>query len=332
MEYFNTYKDYLTTVYGKAVYRIGVDAGFSCPNRENRRGGCVFCDGLGSSATYARAKESFYKRNSDFVSAPPQNDSLYADPLMQSRLDAIKEQIKRGAKFIKERYNSQALSLYFQAYSNTYDSIENLKTIYDYSLSLEDFYEFIVSTRPDCLEEEKLDLLETYKTKVKDVWVEIGLQSGSDKILKLMNRGCTADQYLDSAKRVHQRGLKLSSHVIIGFPGETKEDLDQTIRLVNEAPLTAIKIHNTHFTAQTQLLDSFYEGEMTAASEERHVQDLIYFLRRIKPSLIIQRVICETPNHRLAAPRGFCDKNSFLIMLREKMQKLGAVQGDLCKE
>lgn len=329
----NTYKDYLTRRYGFPVYRIGVDGGFSCPNRDSdRRGGCLFCDALGSSASYARRGESSFTRRSGFLINPPQKDSGFAGLGLKDRLASIDGQIDRGKEFIRKRYGSDRFSLYFQAYSNTYDTIENLRTIYQSALRKGPFYELIISTRPDCLSPDVLELLTSLKTEVHELWVEIGLESGSDRILALMNRGHDNACFKDSARRCAKSGINVCAHVIIGFPSETMEEKDMTIDVLDSSCVRAVKLHNLHITSQSRLLDEYFRGEITAASLERHVHDTMYFLRRLRPDIIIERLMCETPAHRLAAPRSFPDKTGFLKALETAMKASGAVQGDMWRK
>lgn len=329
----NDYKDFLISRYGFPVYRIGVDGGFSCPNRApDRSGGCVYCDALGASASYARTKESGFTRRSEFESVPPQSGSACPGSDIESRIAGIKVQIERGRAFVRRRYCSDKVSLYFQAYTNTFASVEDLRRIYSESLQMGPFVELIVSTRPDCLGLEVISLLGELRTQVQDLWVELGLQSGSDRILGLMNRGHSSACWLDASQRAADAGLDVCSHVILGFPSETEQELDATIDLINRSPVKALKIHNLHITAQSRLLEDYFDGEITAASEARHLENTEYVLRRIRPDIVIERLMCETPSHRLAAPRCFPDKSLFLADLRRKMENDGAFQGDLCRK
>ncbi len=318
----NTYSDYLMRRYGHAVYRVGVDGGFSCPNRDkNKAGGCAFCDGTGSVAVYQRQSESgFY------------HDSSYSEEVgskIIQRYASIEAQIKKGQEFVRRRYKAKDVSLYFQSWTNTYDSVENLKAIYDKALSLGDFREFIVSTRPDELDDEKCRLLASYKSDERDVWVELGLQSANDETLKEINRGHDAACYIDAAERLHRYGLKLSTHVILGLPGEVQSDFDNTIRVVGSVKSEAIKIHNLHITGGTRLADEYREGLFTVSSTARHLEIAERALRLLHPDVIVQRLVCETPSHRLIAPRYFYDKSRFLTALNDRMTAHGTMQGDL---
>ncbi len=324
-----TYKQYLLDTYSKSVYRIGVDGGFSCPNREkDRSGGCVFCDATGASATYQRKGEGIWKRTSSFQQViadrgPRKQISL------ERRLKSLEEQVEKGKKFLFERYEAQALSLYFQAWTSTYASVEELKELFDKGLSLYPFTEFIVSTRPDCLEDDVIELLVSYKDKVDDIWVEVGLQSGNDRTLERINRGHNISKFIESVNKLHEKGIKVSTHIITGLPSESNKEYDNTINLINDLNIEAVKIHNLDILGGTALFDEYIRGELTVASSKRAIETCIYFLRRLNPNIIIQRLLCETPPHRLAAPRKFYDKSKFIQQLQKRMDEFDMRQGDL---
>ncbi len=327
--YWRTYKQYLSDTYSTSVYRVGVDGGFSCPNRENdRSGGCSFCDGLGASAPYQRREEGVWKRDSNF-----QKSIAHLGPRkilsLEKRLESLETQVQKGKAFLKQRYKTDKMSLYFQAWTSTYAPIDELKTIYDKGLSLHPFTEFIVSTRPDCLDDDVVKLLSSYKHKVKDVWVEVGLQSGNNNTLAAINRGHDVETFKNAVTKLHDNGIKVSSHIITGLPEEDYKEFDKTIRLINELKIEAVKIHNLDVLGGTALFEQYIRGELTVSSTTRAVENCLYFLRRLSPNIIIQRLLCENPPHRLAAPRRFVDKSKFIQLLQKRMNALNARQGDL---
>ena len=325
-KFYNSYSDYLKNKYGYKIYKVGVSAGFSCPHRDSvtGKGGCVFCDELGSVAAYLRTNESMYKRNSEY-------EEKTLDKAVPDDLLDIKNQIKRAKTFLINRYKAEHFSLYFQSFSNTYGKIDLLKKKYDYGLSFGSWDELIISTRPDCLDDEKLMLISSYKNYLKDVCIELGLQSGSDRILKLMNRGHDVNTYMTYAEKVKNYGLSLCTHIMIGFPTESKKDLDLTIDAINNSQPDFIKIHNLNIVKDTILYQDYINGKIRAPSVDEYLNDLVYVLRRISEKIVLQRLICETPSHRLASPRNFPDKNSFIKMLDSYMEKNMYTQGDLLK-
>lgn len=342
---YRSYSSSLMEKYGHRVFRVGVDAGFSCPNRcgDKGEGGCVYCDSHGARAAYLRTNESGFRHDSGFeaeIDCPPCSANMQecnvnvlgngrlADVRLQALQD-IGSQIERGRRFIESRYKVSHFALYLQSFSNTFAPVERLRTVYDYALGDYDWEGFIVSTRPDCLDEEKLSLLESYKMRCGEVCVELGLQSGSDRLLEAMHRGHDVQCFKDACALVKDHGLGLCVHVLTGFPGEGCAELDETIAVLNEVKPDAIKIHNLNIASGTALYDSYLGGEITAPCMTRHIATVIYILRRIPSSVVIERLVCETPSHRLASPRAFADKNTFLRALESRMRELGAVQGDL---
>ncbi len=318
----NNYREYLLNKYGTSLYRVGVDGGFSCPNRtKERQGGCTFCDGTGSIAVYQRTSESAFRHDSSF------DEGVSEEVLL--RFQSIENQIKKGLEFIHRRYKAKLAALYFQSWTNTYDTADNLKHIYDMALSCGDFSEFIVSTRPDCVEDDVADLLAEYITKDREVWVELGLQSASDETLRRINRGHTLSDYIKCMERLHKRGIKVCTHVILGLPGEEREDFIETAKVLNEVGSEGVKIHNLHIPGGTKMAEEYLEGEITSWSTERYMNEVEYFLRLLNPEMIIERLVCETPSHRLMAPRHFMDKSLFLRTLNDKMEKDNTRQGDL---
>ena len=318
----NNYREYLLKKYGTSLYRVGVDGGFSCPNRtKERQGGCTFCDGTGSIAVYQRTSESAFRHDSSF------DEGVSEEVLL--RFQSIENQIKKGLEFIHRRYKAKLAALYFQSWTNTYDTADNLKHIYDMARSCGDFSEFIVSTRPDCVEDDVADLLAGYITKDREVWVELGLQSASDETLRRINRGHTLSDYIKCMERLHKRGIKVCTHVILGLPGEEREDFIETAKVLNKVGSEGVKIHNLHIPGGTNMAEEYLEGEITSWSTERYMNEVEYFLRLLNPEMIIERLVCETPSHRLMAPRHFMDKSLFLRTLNDKMEKDNTRQGDL---
>ena len=318
----NNYRDYLVKKYGGPFYRVGVDGGFNCPNRkDDHSGGCTFCDGTGSVAVYQRRSESLFTRSSDYEECVAKT--------ITTRYGVMESQILKGLEFIKRRYRAEKAALYFQSWTNTYDSVENLKAIYDKGLSYFPFSELIVSTRPDCMADDVCALLASYITPEREVWVELGLQSSNDETLKRINRGHDSLCYTRAAERAKRYGLKVSTHIILGLPGEGTEDYINTVKCVNRSGADAVKIHNLHIAGGTKMADSFYDGEVVSSSTRRHLENCALVLRHLRSDIIIERLVCDTPMHRLIEPRHFMDKSLFLRTLDDYMTENGWKQGDL---
>ncbi len=277
---------------------------------------------------YQRKAERAFTRSSPFDEEVSKTIPL-AVPSIQERCVSIREQIEHGRAFLQRRYKAELFSIYFQAWTNTYAEVSTLKTLYDAALDEGPFTELIISTRPDCITEEVLDLLEGYKSRVSKVWVELGLQTSNVETLHRIGRAHDAQCYIRSANALHLRGIGVCTHMVVGLPGETREDFRQTCLWINRAESEAVKIHNLNVSGGTRLYDWYAQGEVSVASLRRHVENSIYVLRHLEKNIVVERLMCETPNHRLVAPRTFPDKNAFLTLLEETMEGRDVWQGDL---
>lgn len=325
-----SYTDYLVERYGERVYRIGIDGGFSCPNRDlRRRGGCIYCDAKGSTAVYQRRDEQSFARDSEFVATIDNKAGIACSVTVAERKASISRQVERGSRFIDSRYGRAAKSIYFQAFTSTYDDPAVLRELYSHALQTGTYTELIVSTRPDCLSDEVIDLLASYRNTVQTVWVELGLQSGNDTTLEWIGRGHTVEDYVIAVQRLREASIAVSSHVILGFPHEQDREIMHTAEVICKTHPEALKIHNLHVVAGTRLYELFKREPFPLSSRHEHVRNTVCLLRRIPADTIIQRFISDTPGHRLAAPRDFGDKNQFLAELRREMERQDAYQGDL---
>ena len=269
------------------------------------------------------------RRVPDFVEDIDTITTAQVPKTLEQRKDAITTQIQRGSHFLQQRYPGCAMSIYFQAFTSTYDSVENLKQLYDLALSGGTYKEFIVSTRPDCLSLEVVQLLASYKDQVETVWVELGLQSGNDETLRWIGRGHTVDDCCRASELLHTAGIAVSSHIILGFPQEQEQHIYNTAKVLTQTHPEAIKIHNLHVVAGTRLYDRYIAQPFPITTRAEHVANTITLLRRIPDDMVIQRFISDTPAHRLAAPRDFGDKNQFIRDLMREMDRLDVRQGDL---
>jgi len=318
---FRRYSRYLRKKYGHSVYRISVDAGFTCPHRgPDGSGGCSFCDELGSRAAY---QEEIVDGSKLCIRR--------GQPVDENRLELIRRQIRRGEDFLVRRYQAQSFILYFQAFTNTFAPPEDLKRIYDYALSLSQFRELIVSTRPDCIDAARADLLSSYRNPDFDVWVELGLQSAHNPTLRRVHRAHTAEDFDRAFRILRQRNLKITVHLIFGLPGEDRERIMKTIDYVAGLEPEAVKIHNINVARGTLLEKEYLAGEYTVPSDTRHLEYVIEALRRLPRTAIIQRVTCDTDADRRTAPLHFMAKNRFYHLLDRAMITRGFAQGDLFK-
>jgi len=228
---YRDYNSYLRDLFGCRVQKISLDAGLTCPNRDGTLGygGCVYCNDRGSGTGAARSHSS------------------------------ITEQIQSAKSYLATRYKARKFLAYFQSFSNTYAPLTRLKALYEEALAVEDVVGLTIGTRPDCVPDEVLDCLEVISTR-SPVWMEYGLQSAKDATLRAIGRGHSARDFVDAVLRTHQRGLPVCAHVILGLPGETREDMMATSRFLASLPIDAVKIHLLYVVRGTVLEEWYRRG------------------------------------------------------------------------
>lgn len=286
---YNRFSDHLRNLYGAKVYKITLDAGFTCPNRDGTISyeGCIFCDNGGS-----------------FSQLYPHNIS-------------IKEQLDLGIKLSKEKYKAQKFLAYFQAYSNTYKPVNELEKIYNQALSHSEVIGMNIGTRPDCVDSQKLDLIGSY-TKNYYVWLEYGLQSIHEKSLKFINRGHSFETFVKALKETQKRKINVCAHVILGLPNETKSDMLQTAKVLGELGIDGVKIHLLCVLQNTRLVKLYYQGKIPMMEEDEYVETVCDFLELLPPSVTIHRLAGNGLKPNMLAP-GWLSKK-FVVL--NKIDKL----------
>jgi hypothetical protein len=308
--------------HGCNVYRVAVDAGFSCPNRGGGRSGagCSYCDAEGSrSPSVSRNGPRFAVGCSDG------GNTLFDE-------DSLERQVRQSISFYRRTHGACEFILFFQAYSNTNAPVETLRRVYDAGLAMAVFRGLNVATRPDCLDEEKADLLASYQQRGLEVWVELGLQSANEATLRRIGRGHTAADFERAFDMLRRRRVKIAVHLIFGLPGEGLPEIAQTMRVLAQLRPDGVKIHNLHVPAGTLLASEYQKGEFVAPSPWRHLEYAIAAIERLPPQTVIMRLTCDTPAERLAAPRAFWPKEQFLSALEKEMARRGSRQGKLYTE
>ena len=292
---------YFREKYHKKIRKICIDGGFTCPNRDGTRsaGGCIFCGERGSGEHIAPDR-SIGKQVGDFFAAL---DASGADPC---------------------KYGFVA---YFQNFTNTYAPVEELRKRYDAALTDPRIVALAVGTRPDCITGEIADLLCEYKQKVSEVWVELGLQTSNDGTAKLINRGYQSSEYLSAAKILRERDIPFVVHIIIGLPGETKEDIANTVDFINRSKPRGIKIHSIYVMKDTALERMYREGKYTPPTLEEYIDLAAYVLCHIPPETVVHRLTGDCPEGLLVAPEWNADKNKIIKLITGKMEENGWKQG-----
>lgn len=275
---FQTFNKYLKARFGQRVQRIPIHAGMTCPNRDGTKGegGCIYCDNRS------------FNMNLD-------------------NSESIPGQIRIGIQKARRRYKAALFLAYFQTYSNTYAPVSKLRKMYYSALEHPDVVGLMVGTRPDCLTDDALELLVEIAAD-KLVWVELGVQSVHDSTLKLINRGHTFEDSKRTIKRIHDAGLPVAVHIILGLPDETEKQMIETADTLSKLNVEGIKLHHLHAVKDTVLLRMYEDGRWIPFTEDQYIQLAVKVLKRFSPEVVVMRLVGECPKHLLVAPRWSLSK------------------------
>ncbi len=298
---YNLYSQQLKERFSGRVHKISIDAGFSCPNRggTRQRAGCLFCDPNGSGSIGI---------DRDF---------------------SVAAQIELGKEVMVRKYKAQRFMAYFQPFSNTNAPVETLRALYDEALGVDDVVGLAVGTRPDCLPEEVLDLLAEYHRRTY-FWLELGLQTVHDPTLRFLRRGHDYRQFLQAYRGAKQRGLRVCVHVILGLPGEDREQMLATAEEMARLRVDGIKIHLLHVLKGTPLGDLYQRGEVSLFERDDYVSLVADFLERLHPETGIHRLTGDGPRELLLAPLWSLKKWEVLNAIDAEMVARDTRQGALC--
>jgi hypothetical protein len=305
MKRYYRFSDYLKERFGVRVHKISIDAGFSCPNRDGNTGqdGCIFCDNRGFSF----------------------NSRILPRPI------PIQTQVKEGIELGRKRFKAEKFMIYFQAYTNTYAPLEILRQKYDIVKRFKDIVGISIGTRPDCVNEDILDLIASYAQDY-EVWLEYGLQSIHKKSLEFINRGHLYQNFLDAIELTRKRkDIKICAHIILGLPTETPEDMLATAQELGRLKLEGIKIHPLHIIEGTQLEELFQKKLYKPLELDEYVSLVSEFLEYLWPNTVIQRISADCPRHLLVAPLWIIEKDRLLKKIEETLLRKDTFQGRLYK-
>lgn len=294
---YNQFSRLLKDKFGAKVYKITLDAGFSCPNRDGTisKGGCIFCDEGGS----------FSQAHSNLLS--------------------IEQQVQEGIKTLSARFKAEKFMSYFQAYSNTYKPVKELEKIYNSALTDEKIIGLSIGTRPDCVDDEKLSLIAGYKDDYY-TWVEYGLQSIHNKTLKKINRGHDFDCFLRAYEKTKEKGINVCLHVILGL-WETHDEMMQTAQKLAELRVDGVKIHMLCALENTRLADMYKNNEIDFMSEDEYINTVCDFLEYLPPETSIHRLAGNGLKKNLIAPRWLGKKLDCLNKIDREFIKRNSYQG-----
>lgn len=288
---------YLKKQFKEKVCKISVNAGFSCPNKENNEQGCIFCDNRGFS------------------------------PYTGKENPGLARQIEHRISYARDRLKVFKYMLYFQAFTNTYAKLDTLKKTYDIIYEFQDMVALSIGTRPDCLDEDKLELINSY-AKDYEVWIELGLQSIHDRTLKLIRRGHDYRDFCRTYSRIKElTNCKICVHLIIGLPGESRADMLATAKEMAVLKIDAVKIHPLHVVKDTPLHKWWLNGEYTPFTKQEYISLAAEFLDYLYPETVIQRITADCPQDMLIAPEWISTKTVILNELHAYLAKNKHYQG-----
>ncbi|MBW1667400.1 MAG: TIGR01212 family radical SAM protein [Deltaproteobacteria bacterium] len=299
MKRYRDYSSYLKEMFGERVQKIPLDAGLGCPNRDGTISyeGCVYCDSKGSGTG-----------------------------AMSNHGQSISDQVSMGCEFAKRRYRARKFIAYFQSFTNTYAPVDKLRDLYDEALSHPGMVGLSVATRPDCIGDEVLSLLDSY-TKDYLVWVEYGLQSAHDQTLLRINRGHDVACFEQSVYASAERGLNICAHVILGLPGETRQMMLDSARYLGGLPLHGVKIHLLYVVQDSPIAALYKRGEFRCLQRDEYVELVVDFLELLPPGMIIHRLTGDPFGSQLLAPEWAKDKSRNLSLIRRRLEERDTWQG-----
>ena len=299
----NSYGWYLRKRFSCRVSKVNVDAGFTCPNRDGSRGsgGCIYCD-----------------------------NSSFSPGATQANI-AIEEQMAAGMAYHRQRLGSEKFIIYFQKFTNTYADIAHLRDLYTKALAHPDVVGISIGTRPDAISTGIAELLQELAEK-KYVCLELGLQSMDDEILSRINRGHTLEDYLASVSTLRGRGLDICTHLIYGFPGESRESFLKSAGLIGDLGINSVKLHQLHAVKGTKLAQEYFSGGFVPLEIGEYVAATCDFLERIPPAVTIQRLYGSAPLSIRVAPQWDLKNNQMWYAVINELEKRDSWQGKLWKE
>lgn len=290
MVHYNDFGSWIRKRFPFRVQKISIDAGFSCPNRDGKlsSGGCTFCDNRTFNPSYCSSKKT------------------------------ITEQLEDGKRFFARKYPEMKYLAYFQAYTNTYGSVESLRKKYEEALAVEDVVGIVIGTRPDCVNEELLDYLEDLNKRTF-LMVEYGIESANDDTLRRINRGHDFACSRNAVERTHARGILTGGHVILGLPGEDAAESLRQAPVISSLPLDVLKIHQMQIIRGTRLAEEFAREPFHVYTVEEYIDLVIRYIRLLRSDLVLERFVSQSPKELLIAPHWGLKNYEFTNLLNNKL-------------
>ena len=298
--YFNDFGGYMRRNFDFKVQKISIDGGFTCPNRDGTKGtgGCTYCNNRTFNPAYCHRNRS------------------------------VTEQMNEGIAFFAHKYPKMRYLAYFQAYTNTYDSLEVLRTRYEEALKVDGCVGLVIGTRPDCMPEELLDYLQELARRAY-VMVEYGVESTDDATLRRINRGHDYATAVDTIRRTAARGLPVGVHIILGLPGEERVSLIRQARQLSELPITTLKLHQLQLIRGTRMADEFDESpeDFHLFELDEYIEVVVDYLENLRPDIVVERFASQSPKELLIAPDWGLKNYELVEKIKRRMRERDTWQG-----
>ena len=290
---YNDFGTWIRKQFPYRVQKISVNAGFSCPNRDGRIGvgGCVYCDNRTFNPSYCAHHQS------------------------------ITEQLEEGKRFFARKYPEMKYLAYFQAYTNTYAPIGQLRTLYEEALQVEDVVGLVIATRPDCMSDELLGYLEELNKRTFLI-VEYGIESANDETLLRINRGHTFECSRQAVIKTHERGILVGGHVILGLPGEDCQECLRQAPIISSLPLDILKIHQLQIIHDTPLAKEYLREPFHVFSVEEYVDLVVRYISLLRKDLVLERFVSQSPADLLIAPKWGLKNHEFTALVRKRLMEM----------
>lgn len=295
---YNDYGAWMRRQFPFRVQKISIDAGFSCPNRDGHisHGGCTFCDNRTFNPSYCQPSKS------------------------------ITEQITEGKEFFRHKYPDMKYLAYFQAFSNTYATLDTLQRRYEEALSAEDVVGIVIGTRPDCVSDEILNYLESLNQQTFMI-VEYGIESVSDDTLRRVNRGHNFECSRRAIIETHNRGILTGAHIILGLPGESAEDNVRQADIISALPIDILKLHQLQIIRGTQLAPEYERQPFNLYTADEYIDLCRRYIERLRPDMVLERFVSQSPKELLVAPKWGLKNYEFANRFVNYMKRMDSWQG-----
>ncbi len=299
---YNDFSAWLSTLFPYKVQKISLNAGFTCPNRDGTvgYGGCTYCNNQTFNPAYCRTEKS------------------------------VTEQLEEGKQFFARKYPDMKYLAYFQAYTNTYGELQELKRKYEEALQVPDVVGIVIGTRPDCMPDELLDYLEELNRRTFLI-VEYGVESTDNATLKRINRGHTFEAAEETIRRTAEKGIRVGVHIILGLPGETNEQLIQQAGVLSSLPITTLKLHQLQLIKGTRMAAEFEKQpeDFHLYTADEYIDLVIDYVEHLNPRIVLERFVSQSPKELLIAPDWGLKNHEFTDKVRKRMRERDSWQGKL---